>query len=105
MAWITYWKSVEKLQAYAQSETHRKGMQWFSKNKRPFLGIIHETYVVPAGNWETIYLNCTPFGLGRQIPVTRHEVNANRAKVKRSKWLKQSLERKGLLLGAHMPMD
>jgi len=26
---------------------------------------MHETYVVPAGNWETIYLNFTPFGLGK----------------------------------------
>jgi len=34
------------------------------KGKHLSVGIMHETYVVPAGNWETIYHNFVPFGLG-----------------------------------------
>ncbi|KAE9379470.1 hypothetical protein N431DRAFT_327642 [Stipitochalara longipes BDJ] len=63
-AWISYWRSLEHLQAFAQAEAHQKGFQWYMKGKHPSIGIMHETYVVPAGNWETIYHNFVPFGLG-----------------------------------------
>jgi hypothetical protein len=63
-AWISYWRSLEDLQAFAQAEAHQKGFQWYMKGKHPSIGIMHETYVVPAGNWETIYHNFVPFGLG-----------------------------------------
>lgn len=36
-----------------------------NKGRYNHIGICHETYVVPAGNWETIYYNFTPFGLGK----------------------------------------
>jgi hypothetical protein len=63
-AWISYWRSLEHLQAFAQAEAHQKGLNWYMKGKHPSVGIMHETYVVPAGNWETIYHNFVPFGLG-----------------------------------------
>jgi hypothetical protein len=63
-AWISYWRSLEDLQAFAQAEAHQKGLKWYLKGKHPSIGIMHETYVVPAGNWETIYHNFVPFGLG-----------------------------------------
>ena len=28
------------------------------------IGIMHETYEVPKGNWENVYHNFRPFGLG-----------------------------------------
>jgi hypothetical protein len=56
-AWISYWRSLEDLQAFAQAEAHQKGLKWYMKGKHPSIGIMHETYVVPAGNWETIYHN------------------------------------------------
>ncbi|KAF4637386.1 hypothetical protein G7Y89_g684 [Cudoniella acicularis] len=65
MAWISYWRSLEHLQAFAHGEMHKKGRNWYLKGKYRNFGIMHETYVVPAGNWETIYLNFTPFGLGQ----------------------------------------
>ena len=38
------------------------------------VGIWHETYVVKAGEYETVYANMPPFGLataGSQVPVAR----------------------------------
>jgi hypothetical protein len=64
MAWISYWRSLEDLQAFALAEFHQKGLKWYMKGKHLSIGVMHETYVVPAGNWETIYHNTVPFGLG-----------------------------------------
>ncbi|KAH6663747.1 hypothetical protein B0J14DRAFT_608988 [Halenospora varia] len=62
---ISYWKSIEGLQAFAQGDQHRKGWDWYLKLKHANFGIMHETYVVPAGMWENISVNMKPFGLGQ----------------------------------------
>ncbi|MEU4196607.1 DUF4188 domain-containing protein [Kribbella sp. NPDC026611] len=66
---IQYWESVEKLQAFAgdTGRKHRPAWVDFFRNsfKGGAVGIWHETYVVPAGNTETIYGNMPLFGLGR----------------------------------------
>ncbi|MET9270329.1 DUF4188 domain-containing protein [Kribbella sp. NPDC003557] len=66
---IQYWESVEKLQAFANDagRTHRPAWVEFFRNsyKGGAVGIWHETYVVPAGNTETIYGNMPLLGLGR----------------------------------------
>ena len=66
---IQYWRSSEQLIAYARSrdETHYPAWVRFNKElaKRASVGIWHETYVVPAGNYECVYNNMPPFGLGR----------------------------------------
>ncbi|CAG8951369.1 hypothetical protein HYFRA_00007281 [Hymenoscyphus fraxineus] len=67
MAWISYWKSLEHLQAFAKSPVHQKGLNLFyeGQKKHPHLGIMHETYSVPKGHWETVYHNFKPFGFGQ----------------------------------------
>jgi hypothetical protein len=67
MIWISYWKSVEHLEAFAQSDVHRVGLEMFNKGrkKNPHCGLLHEMYAVPKGHWETIYANFKPFGLGK----------------------------------------
>jgi hypothetical protein len=66
---IQYWESVEKLQAFANDgdRTHRPA--WLDYFRQSFqggaAGIWHETYVVPAGNTETIYGNMPLIGLGK----------------------------------------
>jgi hypothetical protein len=64
---IQYWESVEKLQAFASDtgRTHRPAwVEYFRKSfKGGAVGIWHETYVVPAGNTETIYGNMPLLGL------------------------------------------
>ncbi|TDW89611.1 uncharacterized protein DUF4188 [Kribbella pratensis] len=65
---IQYWESVEKLQAFANDtgRTHRPAWVEYFRNsfKSGAVGIWHETYVVPAGNTETIYGNMPLLGLG-----------------------------------------
>ncbi|KAJ8066261.1 hypothetical protein OCU04_005343 [Sclerotinia nivalis] len=65
MIWISYWKSIEHPQRFANGDSHRKGWDSYLRGEHPHLGIMHETYDVPAGNWETICHNFTQFGLGK----------------------------------------
>ncbi|TDU89916.1 uncharacterized protein DUF4188 [Kribbella voronezhensis] len=66
---LQYWESTEKLQAFANDpdRTHRPAWTEFYKlaYKGNNVGIWHETYVVPAGNFETIYGNMPLLGLGK----------------------------------------
>lgn len=66
MVWISYWRSLDDLHRFARSETHRKGWDWYNKEQKkyPHVAIQHETYMVPAGNWENIAYNFKPFGIG-----------------------------------------
>lgn len=64
---VQYWRSVEALHRYAQSNdgTHRTAWADFHRRVRAThaVGIWHETYVVPAGAHESIYINMPLFGL------------------------------------------
>lgn len=62
---VGYFKTVEGLHAFAHSEVHRKGWEWWNANTKqyPYLSIFHETYHVPKGHWETIYVNSHVSGL------------------------------------------
>ncbi|MEV5597684.1 DUF4188 domain-containing protein [Streptomyces sp. NPDC052496] len=66
---IQYWESREKLYAYAseQDMAHRPAWAAFNRRARSGkggVGIWHETYVVPAGAYSTIYHTVPPTGLG-----------------------------------------
>ena len=74
---IQYWESVEKLQAFANADDRTHRPAWLNYFKQSYksgaAGIWHETYVVPAGNTETIYGNMPLLGLGKisgVVPVT-----------------------------------
>ncbi|WP_329569310.1 DUF4188 domain-containing protein [Kitasatospora sp. NBC_01266] len=65
---VQYWESHEKLLAYATAADHLHRPAWTEFNRRARagrdkVGIWHETYVVPAGAHEVIYLNMPPHGL------------------------------------------
>jgi hypothetical protein len=66
---VQYWKSAEHLRAYAHSRDHDHLPAWKAFNKSVGtsgdVGIWHETYVVPAGNLESVYVNMPRYGLGR----------------------------------------
>ena len=66
---VQYWESAEKLQAFAgdPGRTHRPAWLRFFKlaYAGESAGVWHETFVVPAGSHETIYVNMPPLGLGR----------------------------------------
>jgi hypothetical protein len=65
---IQYWKSAAHLQAFAHSSSraHLPAWQAFNKNvgSEGDVGIWHETYVVPKGRSESVYVNMPRFGLG-----------------------------------------
>lgn len=66
---IQYWSSVEKLQAFENDagRTHRPAwLRYFKESyESRAAGIWHETYVVPAGAYETVYGNMPLLGLGK----------------------------------------
>jgi hypothetical protein len=76
---VQYWESKEKLLAYASAPDKKHRPAWAAFNRRlregkGKVGFWHETYVVPAGAHESIYVNMPGFGLGEAtgvVPVGR----------------------------------
>ncbi|MEV1053085.1 DUF4188 domain-containing protein [Streptomyces sp. NPDC049887] len=76
---VQYWDSKEKLFAYAtaQDKEHRPAWAAFNRRMREGRGRVgfwHETYIVPAGSYENVYVNMPAFGLGAAsalVPVAR----------------------------------
>ncbi|MER8154592.1 DUF4188 domain-containing protein [Streptomyces sp. NPDC094472] len=76
---VQYWDSHERLLEYAsaQDKEHRPAWAAFNRRMREGRGKVgfwHETYVVPAGAHEAIYINMPAFGLGKAtgvVPVGR----------------------------------
>ncbi|MBX7140114.1 MAG: DUF4188 domain-containing protein [Chitinophagales bacterium] len=76
---VQYWRSFEHLENYARSKTsvHLPAWQHFNKHikQNGAVGIWHETYLVKAGQYETIYHHLPPHGLGKAttlIPASGH---------------------------------
>lgn len=65
---VQYWRSMDQLMAYARSRTSDHLPAWKEFNKRVGtngdVGIWHETYRVRPGDFENVYVNMVPFGLG-----------------------------------------
>jgi len=66
---VRYWRSFEHLEAFAKdtSDPHRAVWRnyWRRVGKSDRTGIWHETYRVRAGEYEAVYGNMPPFGLGK----------------------------------------
>jgi len=65
---VQYWRSFDALEAYAKNRNaaHLPAWQAFNKavGSNGDVGIWHETYVIRAGCYETVYNNMPAFGLG-----------------------------------------
>lgn len=65
---IQYWRSFEALEAYAKSRDAAHLPAWREFNQaigsNGDVGIWHETFVVKAGAFESVYNNMPRFGLG-----------------------------------------
>lgn len=65
---LQYWRSFDHLEAYARSKDGEHWPAWVAFNKRVGssgeVGIWHETYLVAAGRYESVYNNMPPTGLG-----------------------------------------
>ncbi|WP_190812526.1 DUF4188 domain-containing protein [Saccharopolyspora pogona] len=69
---VQYWESPEKLYAYAADPDQQHRPMWTDFYRRTkaagdHIGIWHETYIVPAGFHESVYVNMPRFGLGKAI--------------------------------------
>lgn len=87
---VQYWRSFEHLEAYAKDREGQHYPAWkaFNKNIKSNgdVGIWHETYKIRADEYECIYNNMPPYGLGKfseLVPATGHkEYAAGRIKAK-----------------------
>jgi hypothetical protein len=68
---VQYWRGFDHLRAYATGGEHSHLKAWRNFNKaiaanagNEGVGIWHETYLVKAGAYETLYTNMPPYGLG-----------------------------------------
>ncbi|MBI0296544.1 DUF4188 domain-containing protein [Streptomyces sp. PRKS01-29] len=76
---VQYWDSHERLLEYAVARDKEHRTAWAAFNRRlregrDKVGFWHETYVVPAGAHEALYINMPAFGLGKAtgvVPVGR----------------------------------
>ncbi|PNV32537.1 DUF4188 domain-containing protein [Streptomyces sp. DH-12] len=83
---VQYWESKEKLYAYAHAPGTVHHSAWTSLNRkeregkaRGHVGIWHETYVVPQGNYEAVYVDMPAFGLAAAHGRTPLEKRGRRA--------------------------
>lgn len=84
---VQYWRSFEHLERYARSPDHAHWPAWTAFNREVRsssgdVGIWHETFLVRAGEYETLYGSMPRMGLalaGRLLPVTaEHEAARQR---------------------------
>jgi Domain of unknown function (DUF4188) len=73
---VQYWRSVEQLERFARDASLPHHPAWRAFNRRigtdGDVGIWHETFLVSAGKYETLYGNMPRFGLavaGEHLPV------------------------------------
>ena len=65
---VQYWRSVEDIYQYASAQDHEHRPAWTAFNARArkargVVGIWHETYAVPAGAHESVYVGTPVMGL------------------------------------------
>jgi hypothetical protein len=84
---VQYWRSFDHLERFARSGewSHLEAWRQFNKLIRDSgdLGIWHETYLVPAGRYETMYGNMPVFGLsaaGRHVRIDAGSTAARRVR-------------------------
>jgi hypothetical protein len=72
---VQYWRSFADLERFAKDDDNPHLAAWRGFWKRvgrsDRTGIWHETYLVRAGEYEAIYGNMPPFGLGRATELVR----------------------------------
>jgi hypothetical protein len=84
---VQYWRSFDHLEAFATDIEDPHLAVWRSYWKRTGngkrTGMWHETYLVRAGEYEAIYANMPPFGLGKAGQVVPlYESSSARGRIK-----------------------
>ena len=86
---VQYWRSFEDLERFAndQDAPHVPAWRnyWRRVGRDPRSGIWHETYLVRAGEYEAVYGNMPPHGLGRAAGlVSLRDDSSARGRLKRA---------------------
>ena len=71
---IYYLRDYDALHRLAHGTTHLESVKWWTRivKDHPHIAIYHETYIISKGQWENIYINSQPTGMGDTwFPVTR----------------------------------
>lgn len=73
---VQYWRDLESLLAYAHDPEHEHRPAWRDFNRAVrgaggAVGIWHETYVVPPGGHESMYVDMPRVGLPRAVGAVR----------------------------------
>jgi len=86
---VQYWRSTEDIYRYAGAPglAHRPAWAAFNTRARKAagaVGIWHETYAVPAGGHESVYVACPPMGLAAatSLPAAPNKARARLAAVR-----------------------
>jgi hypothetical protein len=70
---VQYWRSIDDLHRYAEAGDKQHKPTWKKFYQRLFrnasVGIWHETFIVPAGHYESVYVNMPRVGLGKCVPL------------------------------------
>lgn len=82
---VQYWRSFEHLEAYARDQDAAHWPAWGAFNKamkgaRGDVGIWHETYLVRAGQYETVYSGMPKMGLGKSSNLVEARGNRDSAR-------------------------
>ncbi|GAB6988170.1 DUF4188 domain-containing protein [Paenibacillus pini] len=81
---VQYWSSFEQLEKYARhGENHLKAWRDFNRSigTDGTVGIFHETYLIPQGQYEAVYNNMPISGLakaGMHVPAVGKKETAGR---------------------------
>ena len=80
---VQYWRSFDQLRSYARDADGEHLPAWKRFNNEVGssgdVGIWHETFLVRAGEYEAVYNNMPPFGLGdvsELVPASGHDETA-----------------------------
>jgi len=97
---VQYWRSFEDLERFARSDDEPHRWAWRNYWKRvgqdPRSGIWHETFLVRAGEYEAVYGNMPPHGLGRAASlVSLAEDSTARGRLKRRAGLSRQAGSRG----------
>ena len=85
---VQYWRSFEDLERFANAEEEPHKPAWRNYWKRvgrdPRSGIWHETFLVRASEYEAVYGNMPPHGLGRAGELVKLNADSSaRMRIKR----------------------
>ncbi|MHA3834125.1 DUF4188 domain-containing protein [Terrabacter sp. AAH1] len=85
---VQYWRDAQSIYAYANDpeRLHRPAWTAFYRRSRKAtgaVGIWHETYAVPAGAHESLYVAMPPTGLGKAFGTTDQRARRSHARLTR----------------------